>query len=196
LCGAGNPACRRPFRPPFSIRDEFLASSAPRVAEDEAQESRAEARGPLWGWLKPAPLPWSAERREWPKSRGERSSPEQARARPTAQSQVVPPNTRFYPVPCRRHKSRKCANNYGEIGIAVTDLPFICGNPSRMSGLSSCCSATAGSVPRCGARRRSRSPWFSATWLSATWLSATWLVSATDPLPVAIVQDIVTGAEG
>jgi hypothetical protein len=53
-CVAGNPACRRPFRPPFPIRDEFLGLEQRPLAGEEA-ESRAEARGPLWGWLKPAP---------------------------------------------------------------------------------------------------------------------------------------------
>jgi len=64
---AGNLACRRPFRPPHSIRDEFSGLQHRRMDVDEAEESRAKARGPLWGWLKPASLGRLAACCEWPK---------------------------------------------------------------------------------------------------------------------------------
>jgi hypothetical protein len=38
---AGNPACRRPFRPPFPIRDEFLRLRRGMPAKHEAGEKFA-----------------------------------------------------------------------------------------------------------------------------------------------------------
>ena len=43
FCAAGNLACWRPFRPPFQIRDEFLALQHRCRAVDEAEENRGEA---------------------------------------------------------------------------------------------------------------------------------------------------------
>jgi hypothetical protein len=63
---AGNLACRRPFRPPFPIRDDFLGLLHRPLTVDEVEESRAEALRRL----KPAPRHQPVELREWPKPRG------------------------------------------------------------------------------------------------------------------------------
>ena len=52
LCGAGiQPASR--LQPASSRSAEILGLGSMMPDEDKAEESRAEARGSLWGWLKP-----------------------------------------------------------------------------------------------------------------------------------------------
>jgi hypothetical protein len=46
---AGNLACRRPFRPPFPIRDEFLRLRCPMPAKHEAGEMPANWVSGLYG---------------------------------------------------------------------------------------------------------------------------------------------------
>jgi len=69
FCAAGNLACRRPFRPPFSMCGEFVGLLHLHTAIDEAEEIRPEALRRLKSWPT-----------KWPKPRDERSSPGQAQA--------------------------------------------------------------------------------------------------------------------
>jgi len=79
LGGAGIQPANR-LQPASSRSAEILGLGSMMPDGDEAEESRAEARGPLWGMLKPAPPCQPAACHDWPKSRGEQSSPENKRS--------------------------------------------------------------------------------------------------------------------